>query len=429
MIAPHTLHPTTYHIPHSTLQILSCAIINSAMTLFGSQTKTGGADVIFDIHSGSIGAAIVTFDGQPIVHWSTRKPIDFLSEHDTDKLLQTTKRKIAAVAETVHDDALDTLRAKEGAPNTIGNVEVFISAPWHVGGAQKIIVRKDDPFTIDGEQLQLAQTKAEEMFREQAAQQFGAQQESMQSLETIILKTKCNGYTLENPRGATAADLSVFTHVSLVPKRVKETLEAALSDYFHPDRITLRSFVASLYRTFSGLFVHPTSFVIIDVDEEITRLILIESGSIAATVPFQLGSHFVVREVANELDVPAADAHAKIDQYTSGNQTKQVSTVVESARARWQEQFRAALDDLSADISIPEFAYLLAEADTSSLFAEFARNIDVKDQLITTDQFRVHEVDDSLLTKHLTQKEDTLDHYASTTVLAEQIARGQSAMV
>jgi len=393
-----------------------------------SNTANNTVGAVIDIRSGSVGAALLSYtaEGKPHIHWSHRQSVDFLTEHDTDRLIHMTQQALEETAEKIHDEGLKKSARIHEQEVGLGSVRCFFAAPWQVGSPQEITITNEEEFTVDQKQIELAKDKAESLFSEDTISRFGTESENFKQLTTAVFSVWCNGYQLENPLGVTTDNLRVATYVSMLPDRVKQLTENNISNHLHPDKLSLHSFTAAVHKTFTQAFTHPKTFLVINIDEEMTQLLVVNSGVLMGAVSYPLGSHFLIRTLAKALDVPAADARTRLKQYQEDEaETKTQSTVnqvVDKSRDRWQELLVSSLDQFSENISIPNYAFVLSNHATSPVFADFAGDVSVKEHLLTDDTFRIHEVTDKLLTNHI-KAADHVDHYLGMASLVKSIGQ------
>lgn len=382
-----------------------------------AQSSKETADLIFDIRSGSVGVCLVSAGKDtPQIHWSKRFSVDFLSEHDTDRLLHMTKEALTKAVTAANKEGLQALK-NETEVSDLGDIYCYFAAPWQIGSPQEITIQNESPFVVNEDRLQLAKEKAEDMFLEDALDRFSTDKENLIPLTTALLGCWCNGYRLENPHGVSTTKLRASTYISMLPQRVRETVENTISDEFHPDQISYHSFTAAIQRAFTKRFSHPKTFLVVNVDEEMTQLLIINSGVLMGSVSYPVGSHFLIRQLAKSLDVPAADARTRLRQYqedeAEDKRHEEVEKVLKKTRDKWQELLSDSLGEFSANVSIPEYAFVLTNHDVSSSFSEFTKGVEVKDHLLREDSFRVHEVTDDLLQIHVATQEEHSDHYLS----------------
>jgi translation elongation factor EF-Ts len=389
------------------------------MNFFSSsqQSYDGDVDAIFDIRSGSVGVSLVTADDEtPKVHWSDRFAVDFLSEHDTDRLLHMTKDALTKAVSALQKDGLKAVK-KTSKSASVGKVFCYFSAPWQIGSPQEVEIEKESRFIVNENRLELAQEQAEKLFQEKALKHYDTKEDNLVPLTTALLGCWCNGYRLEKPHGVRTNKLLASTYISIIPQRLRDTIEETISQSFHPDKISYHSFTVAIHRAFTERFSHPKTFLVINVDEEMTQLLIVNSGVLMGLVSYPTGSHFLIRQLSKSLDVPIADAKTRLHQFQEKEagsiRDNEVKQILNKTREKWQELLRDALGKFSADISIPEYAFVLANHDTSAAFREFTKGMDVSDHILRTDSFRVHEVTDDLLQIHLSTQEDHSDHYLS----------------
>ena len=380
------------------------------------QSSNQGVDVVFDIRSGSVGVCLVSADEQtPKIHWSDRFSVDFLAEHDTDRLLKMTKNALNKAVSTAHEDGLSELES-DGS-NPLCNIYCYFAAPWQIGSPQEITIQDDNEFTVTQNRLELAKEKAEKMFLDDALERHGTHKENLTKLSTALLAFWCNGYRLKNPHQVGTKNLRVSTYVSMLPRRVRQVTEEVISKTFHLDRLSCHSFTAAIQRAFTKHFSHPKTFLVVNVDEEMTQLLIVNSGVLMGSVSYPVGSHFLIRQLAKKLGVPAGDAKSRLYQYQNeeaeSRTAQDIERILTQTKERWQDLLVDSLGEFSADVSIPEYAFVLANHDVSGTFREFTQDVEVGQHLLRTDGFRVHEVSDDLLQIHVQSQQDHTDHYLS----------------
>lgn len=394
-------------------------MIESVMNLFSNSQHAvdSEVDLILDIRSGGVGVCLVTTDTEtPKIHWSDRFSVDFLAEHDTDRLLHMTKRALSEAVTTARDKGFQKIKDRSTGSQP-GEIYCYFAAPWQIGSPQDITIEHDSPFEVNQDRLQLAKEKAENLFLENSLENFGTSEENLKPLTTALLGCWCNGYRLQQPKSVLTDKLKVSTYVSMVPTRIKSVVESTVTNTFHPNNITYHSFTAAIHNAFTKCFSHPKTFLIINVDEEMTQLIIVNSGVLVGSVSYPVGSHFLIRELAESLNVPAADARARLRQQQKSEADKQsnqqVEEIIARVRDKWQSLLIDTLDEFSADVSIPEYAFVLANHDVSKTFRDFVKDVDVSEHVLDKDSLRVHEVTDDLLQIHVATAEDHSDHYLS----------------
>ena len=108
--------------------------------LFSNKKNKKELSIIFDIGSGSVGAALVelSYFNKPTILYSTRKDIAFKEEVNPDKLLSSMKIAMESVALNVQkigfkNEALVRLKNKD-----IGTIYCVFSSPWYLAQPKKI---------------------------------------------------------------------------------------------------------------------------------------------------------------------------------------------------------------------------------------------------------------------------------------------------
>ncbi len=397
------------------------------MGLFETKSSTSKTKAVFDIRSGSIGAAIVVTseEEKPEVVWSHRKPISFMKEHDTSKLINMTKQAVDSAAERLQKVSSKITGKTDISP--VQEIQCFFAAPWYVGSTQTVTINKDNPFTVDEERMNLARQKADELFREETVANHTKKEEDLEELDEAVFGIWCNGYRLNKPQEVATNTLRVAIYKSMLPTQIANITREAIGSRLNTDQLHFNSFTAAVSRLFTNVFDHPKSFLLVDAGDELTEILLVENGVLTESVSFPLGEHFLTRTVAKSLDRPPSDARSRLQLYLDNHQTsehkQEIDDVVTEAKDRWQELFASSIGEFSPDVSLPSHAYVLSGHSVGSLLTDFVSDTSVKDHLVTRSRFRVHEVDSELLSSRLHTKRSAVDHFLAASVLSACEAR------
>lgn len=392
------------------------------MGLFETKSSDPKTKAVFDIRSGSIGAAIVVTsqESDPEVVWTHRKSISFMEEHDTNKLVNMAKRALDTAASKLQKASGKISWETEVPP--IQDVQCFFSAPWYVGSTQTVTISKNEAFAVDKERMNLARQKAYEVFQEETIANHTKNKENLEELDETVFGVWCNGYKLNNPNRVKTNTLEVAIYISMLPTRIADVVRETVGSQFHTDRLSFSSFTAAISDLFTNVFDHPKSFLVVDAGEELTEILLVENEVLTESVSFPLGEHFLTRTLTEKLDTPPADARSRLRLYQEDHQSDkgkgEIDDVIKKAKKRWQELFASSIGEFSSNISIPSHAYVLSGHRFGSLFADFVSDTSVKDHLVTRPKFRVHEVDNQLLSSRLNTNKEEVDHFLATSILS-----------
>ena len=102
--------------------------------------KTPRSRIIFDIGSGSVGGALVTYatDSAPRVRYSRRLPIPFQQELDFERFVRAMLSTLLDVALKVQSEGIPAMVSAEGKSIQIDEVLCIFSAPWTLSNADPL---------------------------------------------------------------------------------------------------------------------------------------------------------------------------------------------------------------------------------------------------------------------------------------------------
>jgi cell division ATPase FtsA len=264
--------------------------------------------VVFDIGSGSIGAALVRFSahGIPTTLFSHREPLTFQHSVTSRRLLSSMTKLLKNVADHVQKEGLSHLhRSLLGTPR-IQHVFCIFTSPWYVSQTKTMTISKEKPFLITKNSVQDILSKQEDELLKELGEgkyerQFGS---NLKVLERKVIHTSLNGYEVGDPVGKRGREFEVTFFVSFISKDVSDAVEAVLRKAFHFKEFECYSSALSLTTAIRDVFPNDQSFLIADITGEVTDISFISKGVLLETSSFPLGRSMLIRSVVDELVVP-----------------------------------------------------------------------------------------------------------------------------
>jgi cell division ATPase FtsA len=249
--------------------------------------------VVFDIGSGSIGAALVRFSahGIPTTLFSHREPLTFQHSVTSRRLLSSMTKLLKNVADHVQKEGLSHLhRSLLGTPR-IQHVFCIFTSPWYVSQTKTMTISKEKPFLITKNSVQDILSKQEDELLKELGEgkyerQFGS---NLKVLERKVIHTSLNGYEVGDPVGKRGREFEVTFFVSFISKDVSDAVEAVLRKAFHFKEFECYSSALSLTTAIRDVFPNDQSFLIADITGEVTDISFISKGVLLETSSFPLG--------------------------------------------------------------------------------------------------------------------------------------------
>ena len=123
------------------------------MALFSKNKKNSNSSpvVLFDIGSGSVGAALVVFgkDDKPTILHSVRAPITFQKEIRPDLFIKRMLHSLESVALELEQKGIAKLGRGIFGKKHIGEILCVFSSPWYTSQTKILTYERKKPFMVD----------------------------------------------------------------------------------------------------------------------------------------------------------------------------------------------------------------------------------------------------------------------------------------
>ncbi|MEN9614418.1 MAG: hypothetical protein RLZZ347_725 [Candidatus Parcubacteria bacterium] len=340
-------------------------------------------DLILDIGSGSVGAALVVVgkDSVPSVVYTVRKDIGFQKRLDPKRLPILLTDALISLLSVVVKDGMKHLRFTQSGMGAIRDVHIHLASPWYVSHTKTITIKKEVPFEVTRQVLRSHIQEEQQALISSLPAHEGQFEEGIRPVEHSVIKLLLNGYETAVPFGKMAKELCLSVYVSLMPETIAQVIETAIYSTFHPRKIQFHSFGMSAFTSIRSLYPESNDFVFLDFGSEVSELFLVRRGAFADGVSVPCGKHSFVRMVAQDLAVDESVALSSIRLVTSKQADPSAQARMSSSFARIKEEWLAhlsvALDLLDKEVSLPETVYVTADADMLPLIAEYGKELSV----------------------------------------------------
>ncbi|KKU70421.1 MAG: Cell division protein FtsA [Parcubacteria group bacterium GW2011_GWA2_47_21] len=330
--------------------------------------------IIFDVGSGSVGAAVAVINGlkKPAVLYSTREILPVRTEINADKLLSSKRSALKSAMEKIIKTGLP-LFSKNNL--NISRVPVFVtfSAPWYLSRPVAIKINKPKPFIINADLISsIIKTAKEDLLGEIKQKKGTAPVVSI--IEEKIVQVRLAGYKTDNFFMRQTNDFSAVLFITAIPTSVAKECKRLLGPISHPESFHLHSFGLSYYSVVKDLFPQSSDYILMDVTGEATDLALVEDGALTETLSFPYGRNTLIREISARLKISPEVARSLLQIHYQGKIEQKSSLKFEESVAaagdKWQTVWRESLDALSDKAILPKRVYLTADGEDSRFFSE-----------------------------------------------------------
>lgn len=346
------------------------------MKLFRNKYQSTAPVIIFDIGSGSIGAALVTFKtgGIPSVLHSIRTPISFQKEIRPDLFLKRMLGTLEGVALELEQKGIAKLDRGLFGPKKIGQILCVFSSPWYTSQTKILTIERKKSFTVSTNFIEKMLSRAKKHFEKSVGEHETTKHiRNPKIIESNVIYTTLNGYKTIDPYGRKANSVEIAVFFSLISGDVSKMVTEVFEKVFNTREISFHSFALASFSVIRDIFHTEENYLIMDISGEITDISLVREGVLLETVSFPIGKFSMLRGIAHALKTIPEEAHSLIRLHFESNKksTPAVKKELEAAEKEWQSMLSRALSDLSGGILLPKTVFLTVDSD----LGEWFRNI------------------------------------------------------
>jgi hypothetical protein len=341
------------------------------MFRFGSRGDSSVYGVVFDIGSGSVGAAIVESNPErslPTLIYSTRSSLR-LSDEAQDA--RRVREALLAASLTLSQEGQSALR-KHDSHGRITRMLVTCSSPWSHTLARSISYENDEPFKITKTLIHDLAESAEQEILSQLRAQNSRVGESFEVVERATMDIAINDYVILNPIHKTGISCSLAHMVGLVPTEIVSALHEVQSKLFPSAELKIHTYLLGLYCVLRDLYPGTHAFSIIDVTSEATELGIVEGGLLVENISIPFGTNTFLRGIMKETGSPASDIETMIAAERNGHLVDRDE--LKGQIAAYAESLRTAIDTLTARRALPRDTALTTRHPYEQLFGDMVRN-------------------------------------------------------
>ena len=381
--------------------------------------------IIFDIGSGSVGAALVELSclNKPTILYSTRKGIAFTEEVNPDKLLSSMKIAMESVALNVQkmgfkNETLGHLKNKD-----IGTIYCVFSSPWYLAQPKKITQTYKDKKSITNGFIKKILEKEEEEFLEKTANEYtNKHEEELYLLEHIITNLEVDGYEIQSIKGQEAKNIKLSIFSSLIPEKVANTAISVVSKVFHTDNLHLHSFSIVSFGVVRDV-LDLADFIFLDISGEVTEVNLVSGGELVESGSFPFGINTHARLLSKKLKTNPDEALSRIS--STGDKKREIlvfgdveKNTINETNEEWNKQFYSLINKFSEKYSLPPNIVFTVDEKFINFFKESLKSDTIKNIVSYGNDPNIIPITDDFLTEYVyVSKSAKLDPFISIETL------------
>jgi cell division ATPase FtsA len=323
--------------------------------------------LVFNISSGSISGGVINFtekSGVDLISFQ-KEIIPFQQEISIAKHLELMKSTLTALAGKI----------KKVGTKKIDRIFYIFTSPWSISQTKTIRIKETKPFRVTESYLNRIVEDQEKKFQADNLT-------TGRIIEKKIIQVKINGYVVNNFYGKITKDLEISIFFTLVPEKILDTVEEAVTKTFNVKNVWCHSLSLSAISIIKNLFPQKEDFIHIDVGEEITDISIVKDNILASSASIPFGRNNFIRELSKLLKVSEEIADSMIRMHCQKNNDElaalRLSVTMDGAAKEWLGKIFAVLDSFKEKIYVPEAIFLIANNDVTSILKEKLQKQDYK---------------------------------------------------
>lgn len=311
---------------------------------------------VIDIRSSSVGVAYATLykDAAPHLVYSVRHPLD---PHATEPLLDALPRALERALNQLVTTGAPILHKASGSGRA-DKVLVTFSAPWHSSRVYSHVIEHDRSFLFTRQLL------------DESLKEKGTEMPNHTSVSEIVIATMLNGYEVQNPFNKRVKRAELIMLSSSLDDDLMETVGAMVRKALHQSHIEFGAFMPEAYGILRDIYPHQKDFVVMDVGNEATDVLLAKHGLLVSVSSVLHGVGEIARAARgvglSSPNVPVAPSGtAIVDSLKSFS----FEAKVEQAEQIWLNEIKFAMSEVAKQEPLPRTIFLISEESVRDFLA------------------------------------------------------------
>lgn len=334
------------------------------------------SSIIVDIGSGSVGIALVhhALHEKPHLLWSTRAFLPIRPyENDED----ITKEILRLLHKTVEEFQRTALRSNLAfAVEARKHVHCFLSAPWSASKTEFFKVEKQKTFTVTDRLLEGAIARVLKTLEAKVEKP----PYTFSPLESAIVETRLNDYSIEFPVGKRAEKLFLRHFASMVRDDIATAVRETFLSILNTRSVHIHSLALSEYAVLGDIFPELRHYTVVNVGEYKTEIMLVREGELHVHRSYERGHLESLQTALKNTPGSTEEMRALLSRLSHGEPLSDAR--LDTLRELWEHFFHDVWTELSQKQKLPPQVFLVSASGVSHLIAT----------LLSTDAFKEYTV-------------------------------------
>lgn len=362
------------------------------MGIFGNKNNKEEIVIILDIGSGSVGGAIVSIskneseNKRPIILAQKRTLMRYQNDIDFDKFIFYMTK---ALKETLDHLFLQRIGG-------VKKIYCFLGSPWYISETRKIHVEKKEKIITSKNEIKSIIENELKSVTQGYEKKYENTEDKPILMENIILESLINGYKIPNFFDKKASTLDLIVYLSLSPESVLKSVKENVRKIFPHTEIKFSSFMMSFYSAVKEKYKSNNSYLLIDINAEITDVGVVTDGILTSFFSFPIGRNYILRAIMKNKKVNKDQAESIFSLYTSSeideSKRNEIKQILDKVEKDWKNVFYQSIVEVSKISGYTDIIHLVSHKDSSIFFANILENPNIPLAILGDRKFSVNKI-------------------------------------
>ena len=338
-----------------------------------------GYAAIIDVHSGSVGIAIVFTENaekDPEIIFAHREHITITENPDTPGLIRALQRALFSVALQFSGEGQNALKAHDPY-GKITKTLFVCGAPWAQTATRFIQIEDKEPFIISEDKVRALILEAERRDEEELKTTTLLKELNISLIERAVIHTTVNGYPLNNPYGKKGKEMTLAHISGLIPEPILQSIHDMQDKILMHTTRTSHTFALVLFCVLRDIYPEHKHALFIDISAEATEICVMQDEILLETYVFPYGTHTFIRDLATHLKTFPDEALTHLREYGE-NTPPNIRTSIEYVQEIYTKYLTEAYHTLGERYIIPRHFFLITSRKLDVFFDILVKKISEK---------------------------------------------------
>ena len=372
--------------------------------------------VVYTIGSTRVTASILEIQLDAITCvYTTQSPLDHQEQLDLERLTHSMLSALKKVSVQIQKEGLQKVRTVLGYDGVFDSFICIYTAPWFVSQTRMVTLKRKKAFVVTSKLTSKLLNDEITTFKKNLLEENSPYKHLVGAdvVDAYSIRTKVNDYKTKKPFGKQANSLTLSVYVSLMSSEMLRQTHELLKNTFHTDAIQCYSSTLVTYLATESLFKGYNSYLILEVNGEITDVSIVKDGVLLETASYPAGTNNLIRFVSQKTKLTKDDILSRLKLMTlaqtdrSTKKTEEVESMVYEAVSEWMQGLHRALERVSKGSPVPQVAFLLIDPVWEVLYQTALKDHSTELFTFSNHPFTVITINPEFVSQHVERKEGT----------------------